>query len=122
MLTVRKKQLAALEDEFQRRHGDRIEKILAGVFPQKAEQLGETGLAAAVKEGVARAREHGFDRPENIERYIHLLFLLDVPDLGATPETEWALDILDWPNAEEDLKIAALEKRVRDDQIRALVK
>lgn len=91
---------------------------MSKAFPEQADALGPDGTSRWVETGVQRCAELGIVKRENVTRFVHLMFLLGRENFDSAPETSWAGAILGWSNAEEDLKLAALEKRAEIEQER----
>lgn len=120
MLTIRKFQMEVFQD-------DRAEKQICDFFcsvercyPETAGALGRDGIREWVEEGRKAAQEKGVQSYVNVQRYLHLMFLLNERRLGETVETAWVNTILGWEDAGEDIKFDALEKRARAEMIERL--
>ena len=113
MLWVRKAQIEAFKREAERAKILDLCKLLPDMYPGLALALGEKGIRRWVEKGAEKAGKYGICKFENITRFIHLMFSLVNEDFDTASETAWAGTILGWNNAEEGLKLAALEKRAR---------
>jgi len=130
MLKIRKKQVEALVNDLSETWKcdfctSEISKcdfcrVLLRAYPEKVKDLSQDDLRNRIWHGIEKARGYGFKQRSNMERYVHLMFILDREDFDTAPETEWAGQILGWEDADEDIKMNALEKRVRDDKIRQI--
>jgi len=119
MLVIRKPQMSVLEKNTSENHFDSLCRNLERIYPDVAERLGSDGVRDRALRAIERAKTHGFKENENIEAYVHIVFLLDREDFDTSSETAWAGQILEWENADEFTKIAALEKRIQDDAMKA---
>ena len=112
MLKIREKQLEELDRVFEEQN---IPAQMAGLlkrsFPKACADLGEAGVMARIARGRALAEQYGIQQFPNVVRYINLMFILEREDYDVAPETGWAGKILNWYEAGEELKLAALEKR-----------
>lgn len=113
MRVIRKQQKARLEQEARRERLSRLKALFRRIYPETSEQLGEAGLTRRIETGIEMGERHGLQDPNNHIRLIHIMFQFDKDDLDTSPETPWAGDILRWIDADEFMKIAALEKRVQ---------
>ena len=121
MLKINKEQMGIFEEDYFRRRIEKICHVMAKVYEDAAVELGADGVERRVRLAIEQAKEHGIEEPLNKERYVHLMFFLDREDFDTAPETEWAGQILGWPDADEHLKIAALEKRAQEEAINRLL-
>jgi len=120
MLIIRNNQVQVLEEDLQKRHHDVFSEILQKCCPETAEALGSKGVNEWILAGREAAAQKGFLASVNVERYIHLMFLLNERDLGESPQTAWVTTILGWPDVDEDYKMEALEKRAQAEMIARL--
>ncbi len=112
MLTIRKKQFEELDRLFSEKSIPVfIASLLRRSFPEACDALGKEGLMRRIAAGKELAEKYGIHRLDNVIRCINLMFILVREDYDAADETDWAGKILNWPEADEDLKLAALEKR-----------
>lgn len=121
MLVIRNQQMSVFEKAATENRFNRFYDNLARIYPHVAARLGAEGVRARAQRAMDRAESHGFRERENIEAFVHIAFLLDREDFDTAPETQWAGQILAWENADAYTKIAALEKRIQDDAMKAAV-
>jgi hypothetical protein len=112
MLKIREKQLEELDRVFEEKNiPAQMAAILTQSFPVECDKLGQEGLMRRVARGRELAGKYGIRKFPNVVRYINLMFVLEREDFDTAEETAWAGTILNWYEAEEELKLAALEKR-----------
>jgi len=70
-----------------------ITKHLKQFFPRECAALGETGLAERVREGIERAKSHGFENRVHISQYLDLMFTFG-PDFDRDAALDWPGPIL----------------------------
>jgi hypothetical protein len=110
LFTVRQKQIEAFEED--RLLTSMYEAMFAS-WPDECSALGRSGVQDRIRAGIVKAKEYAIREQENVRRFIHLIFLLNREDFDTAPETEWAGKMLRWPDADEFLRLAALEKRAQ---------
>ncbi len=121
MLLIRKPQWDRITGSVQINARSRhLADTIRRAWPAAARNLGSEGVENWIRHGMDRAGQHGISDPGFIERYIHLMFLLDSKDFDIDPHYAWAGRILAWPDADERLKLAALEKRAEIEQEKAI--
>jgi hypothetical protein len=112
MLVIRKAQWEALDKAL--RHDDfltRLQAEMTRTYPEECARIGDKGVRERIEKGIRQTRAHQIREPVNITRYLHLMFLFQTDDLDTSPETAWARNILEWEDADEDFRLAALERR-----------
>jgi len=82
-------------------------------YPEECTRIGEKGVKERIEKGLQQTRTHQILESVNITRYIHLMFLFKTDDLDTSPDTNWARQILEWEDTDEDFKLAALERRAQ---------
>lgn len=112
MLVIRKAQWEVIDkvirkDDF----FNRLQAVMIRTYPDECARIGEKGVRERIEKGMEQTRAHQIHKPANITRYIHLMFLFKTDDLDTSPDTNWAGHILEWEDADEDFKLAALERR-----------
>ncbi len=118
MLQIRGEQMKAFQGDSEIRKIDEMCKMLPEMYPGLCLALGGEGVRRWAVKGLEKAHSYGIGKFGNCMRYIHLMFILVNEDFDTDPKTSWAGAILGWKNADEGLKIAALEKRARMEQER----
>ncbi len=113
MFVLRKEQLECFGEGAKQRFIDQLRTMMATIYPQESAKIGLEGVRSRVENGMEQAMHHAITEQNNIRRYIHLMFLFETDELDTSPETEWAARILAWKDADEYMKLAALEKRAR---------
>ena len=113
ILRIREEQIWAFEQEEEKAYRRSFAALLPGVWPELCAKLGPDGVQGWVDLGFQRAREHRIHKRENLTRYVHLMFMLGDKDFDRNPALDWAATLLGW-GGKEGLKLAALEKRARD--------
>ena len=83
-----------------------IANHLKQFFPRECAALGEAGLRARVREGIARAVAHGFETEVHISQYVDLMFVFGA-DFDSNPALSWPRPIL------SDRTISAAERMDR---------
>ena len=112
MLKIRRKQLEELDRSFDEKNvPEQMASLLRQSFPAACDALGEEGLIRRIAVGRELAEKYGIRRFSNVVRYINLMFILERENYDVAAETGWAGKILNWHEASEELKLAALEKR-----------
>lgn len=112
MLKIREKQLEELDRVFEEENIPvQMATLLERSFPEACAELGKEGLMQRIEKGRALAEQHEIKKFPNVVRYINLMFILEREDYDVAAETGWAGKILNWYEASEELKLAALEKR-----------
>ena len=112
MLKIREKQLDELDRVFEEQNiPAQMAALLKRSFPKACTDLGKKGLMQRISRGRALAKKYGIRKFPNVVRYINLMFILEREDYDVAVETGWAGKILNWYEADEELKLAALEKR-----------
>jgi len=112
MLKIRKKQLSELDRVFEEKNvPEQMATLLERSFPEACMALGKAGVMKRVEQGRAAGEQYGILKFANVVRYLNLMFILGDENFDNAPETEWAGKILKWPGADEELKLAALERR-----------
>lgn len=108
MLVIRREQMRAFEDahfiEWLRQH-------LSGFFPERCLELGPEGVSHAIADGLARARARGFQEPEDLCRFLDLMFAFGF-QFDRDESYSWAYELLNAPEITSptermDLLIAA---------------
>jgi hypothetical protein len=112
MLVIRKAQWDAIDktirvDNFH----SHLQAVMTRTYPDECTRIGDEGVRERIEKGIKQTRAHQIHKPANIARYIHLMFLFATDDLYTSPDTYWARHILEWDDADEDFKLAALERR-----------
>jgi len=118
MIQFRKEQLAAIEGH-EVWLAQRLLPIVQKVHPMVSGRLGASGTERRIITAVRQAKRLSIEAPENRVRFVHLAFALDSDTLDTAPETRWVPEILGWLDADEELKLAALEKRARKEIMRS---
>ncbi len=112
MLTFRTEQLEAMLAESGRRAKvAHLVKLAERAWPEQVRALTEDGtspLGPVIQEAFERAARAGFQDPRNADRFVRLMLQTGCRDFEES--CAWAVTILGW-DADERLKIAALEKR-----------
>lgn len=98
MLILRAEQMVAFRKKALERFERQMVSHLNRYLPKKSTALGKEGLGRLVREGMERARTHGFTLEYDMSRYIALMLLLG-RRFDTDPELPWAKKIL----ADEDL-------------------
>ncbi len=112
MLKIREKQLEKLDRVFEEQNiPAQMATLLTRSFPETCAELGKDGLMRRIARGRELAEQYGIQQFPNVVRYINLMFILEREDYDVAAETDWAGTILNWLEAGEELKLAALEKR-----------
>lgn len=111
MLVIRKEQMEALSAHMRRSFEDRMVEHIAAEFPQRFEQLNETGTREFVRAGIARCAEYGIDTEAGIRFMVDLL--LQHPEFDASGEIAWARTLLQDPELSGDAKVSLMEKRLQ---------
>ena len=112
MLKIREKQLDELDRVFEEQNiPAQMAALLKRSFPEACSDLGKEGLRQRITRGRELAEKYGIRKFPNVVRYINLMFILEREDYDVASETNWAGKILNWFEASEELKLAALEKR-----------
>jgi hypothetical protein len=108
MLVIRREQMRAFEDahfiEWLRQH-------LSGFFPERCLELGPEWVSHAIADGLARARARGFQEPEDLCRFLDLMFAFGF-QFDRDESYSWASELLNAPEITSptermDLLIAA---------------
>lgn|GEM_PF-1528278 len=115
MLQIRDAQLAVFVDQLAAKFTARLVDYLRGHHPAPAGALGDDGLAALVKEGLASARRHGFSSEYDCARWIEIL-LVHGAGFGTTAQTEWAAEILSDLTTPPADRMARLESWLEADE------
>jgi hypothetical protein len=112
MLKIRETQLDELDRAFEEQNVPaRIVTLVKRSFPEACAALGKEGLDARIARGRLLAEKYGINEFANVVRYINLMFILEREDFDVAAETVWAGKILNWQEADEELRLAALERR-----------
>ena len=112
MLVIRKAQWEALDKVIRKDDlSSRLQAVMTGTYPDECVRIGEQGVRERIEKGIKQAHAHGIRKPANITRYIHLMFLFKTDDLDTDSSMDWARHILEWEDADEDFRLAALERR-----------
>jgi hypothetical protein len=120
MLTIRMKQKATLVNE----HAETWKcdfctseiskcgfcRILLSAYPETTRDLSLDDRRHLIFQGIEKARAYGFRQRSNVERFIHLMFVLGRERIDALDKDQSAANILDWKGVAEAEKMAALEK------------
>ncbi len=119
MFCIRKEQMAGFEKTAEEACRQRLQERMMRAYPQEAGRLGPEAVARRIDAGTAEAEAHGIADRENIERYLHLMFLFCTDSLAGSPEISWAGNILAWDDADEWMRLSALEKKARRELLRS---
>jgi hypothetical protein len=92
-LVIRDAQMNVFSELIMRRW---IMDYLVSCYPQRAEAMGRKALAGLVEAGTGAARKRRINAPEDIRKYVHIMFLLGM-DFEDDPKCRWARKILDDP-------------------------
>ena len=112
MLKIREKQLNELDKVFEEKNvPEQMAAHLVNSFPTECATLGKEGLLRRIAVGRQLAGKYGIMKFPNVVRTLNLMFILGREDYDVAIETSWAGKILNWYEASEELKLAALEKR-----------
>ena len=117
MLTIRAQQLQVFTEKYEQKRLDDIIDRLYQCYPETTGPLSRQEVKDRVRTGRAEAEHRGIRSPANVERYVHLMFVLNECELGGSCQIDWVATILGWPDADEDFKMAALERRARAESI-----
>lgn len=113
MLVIRKSQMDGFKESTKETLKDRLCALMEKTYHEEAQRIGADGVRRRVNKGVRQATKYSIEDQNNITRYIHLMFLFKTDELDASTATEWAARILGWDQADEHMKMAALEKRAQ---------
>jgi len=111
MLTIRGNQIEIFKDIAKNEFIERIFNIMAASFPEECRRMGRARAMNRIRGGIKQAGRLGISESANLVRYVNLLFLFATDELGRDQKTAWAENILAWEGADENLILAALEKR-----------
>lgn len=104
MLNVREQQMEALAlntTPLQEAEAELVAHVRRA-FPEQCQQLGEDRTHVVVLYGLGRALEHGFNRRQQIARYLNLMFLFGA-DFDRDPKLPWASQVLTEPSLKDEL-------------------
>jgi hypothetical protein len=106
MLAIRNDQIAALERARLAVFEDKMIEHMQRVYPDWARTLQREDQRAFVRQGMERARSHGFETELEVARYLHVMHDLG-PDFDRSLRHPWAADLLN------DAQLTASEKMAR---------
>jgi hypothetical protein len=109
MLTIRKEQMAVLQQAME----TRFEKWLAGQiragYPQETKELDDNVMQERIRHGIARIEGYGIRDEESVAGYVELTFKIG-SDFEDRPDMSWARRILDDPAIAANEKIPLIDK------------
>jgi hypothetical protein len=106
MWTIRKEQLESLQSHAL---GNFTERMTAWLREQFPDRLPADGAAQSrtVTGWIADARQWGVTRENNVQTYLGLCAAY--PALRAQPAAAWLVDLMTYPDRDEDLKLELLQ-------------
>ena len=113
MLTITAFKKEKLEEGFLLNRLPEVMTAIKDRFPKACNGIDNILLKEKIKNGITHGEEFQIRSARNMERFLYILFQLETDRLDLSMETEWALIILNW-NASEHMKLAALEKQMRE--------
>ena len=90
MLTIRSEQMVALAEQQRHQFDDRMVAHVRKHFRDECAALGDEAVRAQVRDGIARARNHGLASELDVARFVDVMFGLR-PEFDSEP---WAAAIL----------------------------
>jgi len=115
MLYIRREQMTVFKREAERRYMEKLAKVIPPSYPGVSTALGPEGIMDWIETGFDKAKKYGFKEYNDITRYVHLMFQLVNEKFDEDPKLQWAAAILGWKNVEDGLRLAALERRAREE-------
>lgn len=100
MLTISRSQFDALSAAMAQRFEDELLGKMETVFPRETERLGDDGMRAVVRLGMARARDHAFSVDQDVFAFVALTFMLGGL-FDEDPQLPWAAEALNLSGSSE---------------------
>ena len=119
MLKIRGEQMDVMAQAAMRGFEQRVAQHLNEHFPEECRRAGPERIAAAIRQGVARAARYGITSELDVVRYLDLSVVLGL-DFDSGKRYPWAQQILEDRELDADEKIDALFDRLDAMQIREL--
>jgi len=114
MLSIRQEQIAIISEPFLREFEQRVVAHLHRVWPEKCRVFGAEGVAESAREGIQRARQHGFRTERDVTRFVDVMYACG-QNFDTDPTLAWAGAILRderlRPPARMDKLYVELERR-----------
>ncbi len=106
-MILRQDQLRALGARRQQNFEDRLLTHVRKYFPEQTRDLEDPSLRGLLRQGLERAKGHGFRTEQDLCKYVNLIFVFGL-DFDAATDSPWARRILDNREIGPTLKINRL--------------
>ena len=94
MLKIRQEQWDVFSKLAQDRFEDDMVAHVQRFFPEKCAELGDDGVRGAVRDGVERAAGHELELEHDIQRFLNIMFALDL-EFDTNPDHPWVAEVLE---------------------------
>jgi hypothetical protein len=115
MLVIREAQMAVFVEHLAEAFKRQLAEYLAGHHVAEVTALGDGGLEKLITEGLASAREVGFDTEYDCARWVEIL-LVHGADFGRTEATAWAAPVLADRVRKPSDRMAQIESRLEAEE------
>jgi hypothetical protein len=93
MMTIQKRQIAAMGERLARRWEDTMVVHLETFFPEVTQELGPEGVLHAIDLGVKKAARYNIHSERDVCKFLNFMFAFGF-DFDLDPELPWAHEIL----------------------------
>ena len=93
MMTIQKRQIAAMGELLARRWEDTMVVHLETFFPETTQELGPEGVLHAIELGVKKAARYDIRSERDVCKFLNFMFTFGF-DFDLDPELPWAHEIL----------------------------
>ncbi|MCA1825482.1 MAG: hypothetical protein ABR567_03065 [Myxococcales bacterium] len=100
--TVPPAAMQAFEEAARTRFRDQVKPRLVRLFPERAAELGDEKMSAAIERGIDQAIEYGIVAEPDIASFLELWFEADFEPLRRWP---WARPVLESPHVDGAAKV-----------------